>query len=175
MLHSVVFQYTDILCWYDQIDSETENFPHCWLGGANNILKQLLVLIDVLLISQESKTTVYYLVVISNAVDEVRLCLCVQAQHHPDITANLVRLVQTYFKETFRQVFVGPLPVWRTCFAPLVRKLTIGQFQANIVSITSIFKEQQPPLIVLQNHQDPSPPPTYSESDTFTTKQQQAQ
>ena len=109
------------------------------------MIEQWLVLLDVILGPPELHPAVHELSVLVEAAEEVSTRICAQSQHQPGMPAALICLVHTEFNESFRQVFMIPLPVRWPHFAPLVRTLTTGHFRANSVSMTGGFKDHTPP------------------------------
>ena len=68
-------------------------------------------MVTVLLGPQERRPAVFELATILEAENEVNSCLRAQAGAQQDMPAALVRLIQTEFNESFRQVFTSHLPV----------------------------------------------------------------
>ena len=79
-------------------------------GDSANMLYQWLVLLYVTLGPQYQHTTVYEINILVKESDWLSLRLCTQAQHQPNIPADLIQPVQTEFNERFCWVFVVPLP-----------------------------------------------------------------
>ena len=75
--------------------------------AAAKILKQWLVVVTVLLGPQERHQAVFELATLLEAADEVKSCIRAQAGAQQDIPPALVRLIQTEFKESFRQFFTS--------------------------------------------------------------------
>ena len=92
--------------------------------AAAKMLEQWIVVVTVLLGSKECHPSVFEIATILEAADEVNSHLGSQAAVQQDILASLVRLIQTDFNESFRQVFTRHLPVRWPHFTPLIRTLT---------------------------------------------------
>ena len=103
------------------------------------------MLIYVILGPPELNPDVHDISVLVEAAEEVSTRLCVQAYHQADMPEALIRLIQTEFNESFRQVFMIPLPVRRPHFVPLVKTLTTVHFRAKSVSMSGSFKDPLPP------------------------------
>ena len=58
--------------------------------------------------------------------------------------AALVRIVQTEFIESSRQVFTSHLPVRWPHFTPLIRKLATGHFHPGMVIMPGGFRPSMP-------------------------------
>ena len=79
--------------------------------AAANMLEQWLVVVTFLFRTQDLHPTVFELATLLEAADEVNSRLQAQAGAQQDMPAALVRLIQTEFNESFRQVFTIHLPV----------------------------------------------------------------
>ena len=75
------------------------------------MLKKWLVVVTVLLGPQERHPAVFELATLLEAANEVNSRLRTQAGAQQDMPAALVRIIQTEFNESFRQVFTSHLPV----------------------------------------------------------------
>ena len=79
--------------------------------AAAKMLEQWLVVVTVLLGPQERHPEVFKLATLLEATNEVNSHLRAQAGVQQDMPAALVRLIQTEFNESFRNVFTSHLPV----------------------------------------------------------------
>ena len=83
------------------------------------MLEQWLVVVTVLLGTQERHPEVFELATLLEAANEVNSPLHAQAGSQQDMPAALVRLIQTQFNESFRQVFTSHLLVRWPHLTPL--------------------------------------------------------
>ena len=88
--------------------------------AAANMLDQWLVMVVFLLVHQERQPAVFEIATLIEAADEVNSRLLAQAAVQQDMPVSLVRLVQTKFNESFRQVFTSHLLVCWPHFTPLI-------------------------------------------------------
>ena len=118
--------------------------------GADNMIEQWLVLLDIILGPPELHPSVHGLSILVEAAEEVSTHLLAQSYQQPDMPTALLCLVLAEFNENLSQVFTSPLPVRWPHFAPLARSLTTEHFRANTVSMPGGFKEHitscPPPL-----------------------------
>ena len=89
----------------------------------------------VLLGPQERHLALFELSTLLEAAYEVNSRLRAQARSQQDMLAALVRLIQTEFKESFRQVFTSHLPVRWPHRTPLIRSLMTGNFRPDMVTM----------------------------------------
>ena len=118
--------------------------------------KQWLVVVTVLLGPQERHPAVFELATLLEAANEVNSRLQAQAGSQQDMPAALVRLIQTEFNESFRQVFTSHLPVRWPHLTPLIRTLTTGHFHSDTVTMPGGFQLNIP--TALTPYQEKSPP-----------------
>ena len=109
-----------------------------WEAAAKT-LEQWLVVVTVLLGPQERQPAVLKLATLLEATNYVNFCLRAQAGSQQDMTAALVRLIQTKFNESFRQVFTSHLLVRWPHLTPLIRTLTTGHFRPDTVTMPGGF------------------------------------
>ena len=88
--------------------------------AAAKMLEQWLVVVTVLLRPQERHPAVFELATLLAAAEEVNYRLRAQAAVQQEMSAALVRLIQTEFNKSFLQVFTSHLPVCWTHFTPLI-------------------------------------------------------
>ena len=119
------------------------------------MLKQWLVVVTVLLGPQERHPAVYKLATLLKAANEVNSFLHAQAGAQQDMPAALVRLTQTEFNESFRQVFTSHLPVRWPQLTPLIRTLTTRHFRPDTVTMPSGFRLNVPTAPVSYRATDP--------------------
>ena len=100
------------------------------------MLEQWLIVVTVLLGTHERHPAVFEVATLLEVVDEVNSRLQYQASDQQDMPAALVRLIQTEFNESFRQVSTSHLPVRWTHLTPLTRTLTTGHFRPDMVTMT---------------------------------------
>ena len=103
------------------------------------MLEQCLVVVTFFLRPQERHPAVFELATLLEAADEVHSRLRAQAGDQQDMPAALVRLIQTEFKEIFRQVFTSHLPVRWLHLTPLIRTLTTVHFRPDTVTMPGGF------------------------------------
>ena len=108
------------------------------------MLEQWLVLVTVLLGPQERHPAVFELATLIEAVNEVNSRLRAQTGAQQDMPTALVRLIQTEFNESFRQVFTSHLPVHWPHPTPLIRTLTTGHFRPDTVKMPGGFRLNMP-------------------------------
>ena len=96
------------------------------------ILEQWLVVVTVLLGPQERHPAVFELATLLEAENEVNSRLRAQSGAQQDMPAALVRLIQTEFNESLRQVFTSHLLVCWPHLTPLIRTLTTGHFRPHL-------------------------------------------
>ena len=118
--------------------------------SAAKMLEQWLVVVTVLLGPQERHPAVFELATLLEAANEVNPLLRAQVGAQQDMPAALVRLVQTDFNESFRQVFTSHLLVRWPHLTPLIRTLTTGHFRPDTVTMPGGFR-----------HNVPTAPPSY--------------
>ena len=106
--------------------------------------EQWLVAVTVLLGPQERHPAVFELATLLEAANEVNSRLHAQAGAQQDMPAALVRLIQTNFNESFRQVFTSHLPVRWPHLTPLIRNLTTGNFRHDTVTMPGGFRINVP-------------------------------
>ena len=124
--------------------------------AAAKMLEQWLVVVTVLLGPQDRHPAVFELATILAVVKEVKSRLRAQVAVQQDTPAALVRLIQTEFDESFRQVFTSHLPVLWTHFTPLIRTLATGHFHPGTVTIPWGFWHSLPTTITA--HRTAAPP-----------------
>ena len=90
--------------------------------GVTKTIYQSLVLINVIL--GPLYPAVYKISVLVKSAVELSTRLRAHAQHQLDMPAIIIRLIQTYFNERFRKVFLILLPIHCPHFTPLVQTLT---------------------------------------------------
>ena len=134
-------------------------YPIMGWEGASKILNQWIVLLDLILGPPDLHPEVHDLSVLVDTAKEVSARLRAQSHQQPDTLSALIHLIQTEFNESFRQVFVIPLPVRWSHFAPLVRNLTTGHFRASSVSIPGGFKDLKSPPQKTRHQQQGNPAP----------------
>ena len=125
-----------------------------WKAAAK-MLEQWLVVVTVLLGPQERHLAVFELATLFEAENEANSRLHVQAGSQQDMPAAPVRLIQTDFNESFRQVFTSHLPVLWPHLTPLIRTLTIGHFRPDTVTMPSRFRLNMPTAQVSYRATDP--------------------
>ena len=108
------------------------------------MLEQWIVVVTVLLGTHEFHPTVFELATLLEAANEVNSRLRAQTGSQQDMPAALVRLIQTEFNESFRQVFISHLPVRWTHLTPLIITLTTGHFRPDTVTIPGGFRLNVP-------------------------------
>ena len=79
--------------------------------AAAKMLEQWLVVATVLLRPQERHPAVFELATLLKAADEVNSRIQYQVASQQDMPAAIVRIIQTEFNKSFRQVFTSHLPV----------------------------------------------------------------
>ena len=114
------------------------------------MLEKWLLVVTVLLGPQERHPEVFELATLLEAANEVNSRLRAQAGAQQDMPAVLVRLIQTEFNESFRQVFTSHLPVRWLHLTPLIRTLTTGHFRLDTITMPGRFR-----------HNFPTAPPSY--------------
>ena len=112
------------------------------------MLEQWLVVVTVLLGPQERHPEVFKLATLLEAANEVNSCLRAQAGAQQDMPAALVRLIQTEFNGSFRQVFTSHLPVRWPHLTPLIRILTTGHLRPDRVTMPGGFCLNMPTVPV---------------------------
>ena len=103
------------------------------------MLEQWLIVVKVLLGPEEHHPAVFELSKLLEASNEVNSRLRAQVGAQQDIPAALVRLIQTEFNKSFRQVFTSHLPVHWPHLNPLIRTLTTGHFHPDTVTMPGGF------------------------------------
>ena len=101
-------------------------------------------MVTVLLGPQERHPAVFELATLLEAANEVNSRLRAQAGAQQDIPAALVRLIQTEFNESSRQVFTNHLPLRYPHLTPLIRTLTTGHFRPDTVTMPGGFRLNVP-------------------------------
>ena len=107
--------------------------------AAAKMLEQWLVVVMALLGPQERHPEVFELATLLEASNKVNSCLRAQAVAQQDMPAALIRLIQTEFSKSFRQVFTSHLPVRWPHLTPLIRTLTKGQFRPDTITMPGGF------------------------------------
>ena len=79
--------------------------------AASKMLEQWIIMVTVFLRPQKRDPEVFELTTLLEVADEVNSRLQDQAADQQDMPAALVRLIQTEFNESFRQVSTSHLPV----------------------------------------------------------------
>ena len=143
------------------------------VGGeaAANMLDQWLVMVVFLLVHQERQPAVFEIATLIEAADEVNSRLLAQAAVQQDMPVSLVRLVQTKFNESFRQVFTSHLPLRWTHFIPLIPTLTTGHFHPDTVTVLGDFLPSIPVALIPQRTIAPplkTSAPVHQGGDTST-------
>ena len=111
---------------------------------AAKMLEQWLVVVTVILRPQERHPAVFELATLLEAEDKVNSRLRAQAAAQQDMPAVLVRLIQTEFNESSRQVFTSHLLVRWPHLTPLIRTLTTGHFRPDTVHMPGGFRHNVP-------------------------------
>ena len=107
--------------------------------AAEKMLEQWLVVVTVLLGPQERHPEVFELATLLEAANEVNSHLRTQAGSQQDMPADLVRLIQTEFNESFRKFFTSHLPVCWPHLTPLIITLMTGHFRPDTVTMPGGF------------------------------------
>ena len=101
-----------------------------WEGTAK-MLDKWLILLYILIVTQESHSAVYALIVLVKAEDKVSTCIYTQAQHQLYMSSALIVFVNTEFIKRFWYDLIITLPILWHHFMDLIQKLMTGHFWTN--------------------------------------------